>query len=179
MPNRLIAGLLLYLLMQPAYTLDSDAEQPAILDADNIEMDFNTGTRIYRGDVVFTKGSIRMDCDELVTYQDDNETLGKVICTGEPARFKQRPQDQDEDMHASALEITLHQAEDQMILESRARLEQGATTITGETITYNLATRKAIIEGGAKQGTQSGSSGESEDTSRVRLVTQPKEGESE
>ena len=47
MLNRSIAGILLYLLIQTAYALDSDADQPAVLDADVMEMDFTKGTRQY------------------------------------------------------------------------------------------------------------------------------------
>lgn len=177
MLNRTITGLLLYLLVQTACALDDDANQPAFLDADDMEIDFTKGVRIYRGNVVFTQGSTRLNCDKLVTYLDDNQALEEAICTGDPAHFKQRPQDQDEEVRASALEITLNQTNDQLILEDRARIEQGDSTITGNRVIYNLATKKARVTGG--QSIQSDSGSGSQDSSRVRMVIQPREKETE
>ena len=177
MLNRIITGLLLYLLIQTAYALDDDANQPAFLDADDMEIDFTKGVRIYRGNVVFTQGSMRLNCDKLVTYLDDNQALEEAICTGDPARFKQRPQDQDDDVRSSALEITLNQTNDLLILENQARIEQGDSIITGNKVTYNLATRKAKVTGG--QSIQSDSGSESQDNSRARIVIQPRKKETE
>ncbi len=172
MLNRSIVGLLLYLLIQTAYALDSDADQPAVLDADDMEMDFTKGTRIYRGNVIFTQGSIRMNCDKLVTYLDDRQALEQAICTGDPARFKQQPEEHSEDVKASALKITLHQTNDLVILDDSAKIEQKSSIITGKTITYNLATKKTKVTGG--QIIQSDSGSEPEGSSRVRMVIQPK-----
>ena len=177
MLNRVIAGLLLCLLIQTAGALDDDADQPTFLDADDMEIDFTKGVRIYRGNVVFTQGSIRLNCDKLVTYLDDNQALEEAICTGDPARFKQRPQDQDEDMRSSALEITLNQTNDLLILENHARIEQGDSTITGDKVTYNLATRKARVA--ADQSVQSDIGSESQGSSRARMVIQPRKKETE
>ena len=177
MLSRIITGLLLYLLIQTACALDDDADQPTFLDADDMEIDFTKGIRIYRGNVVFTQGSMRLNCDKLVTYLDDNQALEEAICTGDPARFKQRPQDQDKDMRSSALEIILNQTNDQLILENHARIEQGDSIITGNKVTYNLATRKARITGG--QSIRPGSGNESQYSSRVRMVIQPWKKETE
>ena len=177
MLNRSIAGILLYLLIQTAYALDSDADQPAILDADVMEMDFTKGTRIYRGNVIFTQGSIRMSCDKLITYLDDKQELEQAICTGDPARFKQQPEEHSEDVKASALKITLQQTNDLVILDDSAKMEQEGSIITGKTITYNLATK--LTKATSSQSIQSDSGSEPENSSRVRMVIQPKTKESE
>ncbi len=179
MLNRTISGLLsclLGLLVQTAWALDDDTNQPAFLDADDMEIDFTKGVRIYRGNVVFTQGSMRLNCDKLVTYIDDDQALEEAICTGDPARFKQRLQNQDEDMRASALEITLNQKNDRLLLESQARIEQGGSIITGDKVNYDLATRKAKITGG-DPGMQPDSGSDSQDSSRVRVIIQPRKKE--
>ncbi len=181
MLNRTIAGFLLGLsglLAQAVWALDDDTSQPAFLDADDMEIDFTKGVRIYRGNVVFTQGSMRLNCDKLVTYLDDTQTLEEAICTGEPARFKQRLQDQDTDMKSTALKITLNHGNDRLLLESQARIEQGDSVITGDKVNYNLATRKAKITGNP-QDAQSGSDSESPDGSRVRVIIQPGKKETE
>ena len=76
MRNRLPILLLLFLLPAAvAWSLDSDRDQPATLEANDFELDLKTGVRTYRGDVVYRQGSIRLDCDELVTYFNDDGEL--------------------------------------------------------------------------------------------------------
>ena len=178
MLNRAITGFLLCLLVQTTWALDEDANQPAFLDADDVEIDFTTGIRIYRGNVVFTQGSMRLNCDKLVTHLDDDQALEEAICTGDPGRFKQRLQGQDTDMRSAALKITLNQGNDLLLLERQSKIEQGDLIITGDKVSYNLSTRKAKITG-SHQSTQLDNNGESQDSSRVRMIIQPKEKETE
>ena len=147
--------------IQPGHALDSDSEQPATLDADDMEMDFSTGLRIYRGNVVFRQGSIKMTCEELTTYFSDEGELDKAICVGNPGSFKQRPEGQDKDMVGTARSITMNRVDDLVILKSRAKVVQGNSTITGSLITYNMITEKASIKGGGSQssGSESQSTG--------------------
>lgn len=148
-------GLLIFLslLLLPSITvraLDSDRDQPATLEANDFELDLKTGVRTYRGDVVYRQGSIRLNCDELVTYFNDDGELDKGVCRGDPGRFKQRPEGAEEDMVGEAREITMDQIEELVTMKSRARATQGANTITGRLITYNLATEKVIVKGEAQ-----------------------------
>lgn len=189
---RLAVVFLMSGLWHVSHALDSDAEQPATLDADDMEMDFSTGVRIYRGNVVFRQGSIKLNCEELTTYFSSEGELDKAVCVGSPGRFKQRPEGKEHDVVGTALEITMDQLEELITLKSRAKVVQGETTITGRIITYNLATEKAKIKGGgtqstgsssASQGSESTSSDsegasagvqEAEDNSRPSLVIQPR-----
>ncbi len=171
-----VTGLLLYLSMQTVAALDGDASQPTFLDADDVEINVTERVRIYRGNVVLIQGSVRLNCDKLVTSLDENQALEEAVCTGDPARFKQRPADQDEDIRLSALKITLDQTNDLLILENRATMEQGGSLITGNRAVYNRATREARITG--DQAVQSGDGSEPQDHSRVKTVIQPRKKES-
>ena len=157
MKLKTLITILLLGLIQTSMALDSDSEQPATLDADDMEMDFASGVRTYRGNVVFSQGSIRMNCDELVTYLNNDGALDKAVCVGSPARFKQRPEGQDKDMKGAALEIIMDQIEELVTLNRNAVVEQGTSVITGKIITYNLATEKANVKGGGSQSSQSSS----------------------
>ena len=195
MTNRLPILLLLLLLPTAvAWSLDSDRDQPATLEANDFELDLKTGVRTYRGDVVYRQGSIRLNCDELVTYFNDDGELDKGVCRGDPGKFKQRPEGSEEDMIGEAREITMDQIEELVILKSRAKATQGANTLTGRLITYNLATEKVIVKGDAqaqaprKQTAEAETDGEdggddkaeqsAEEPaapSRARLVIQPRQ----
>lgn len=139
------------LTISSSFALDSDSEQPATLDADDMEMDFSTGVRVYRGNVVFRQGSIKMTCEELTTYFSDDGELDEAVCVGNPGSFKQRPEGQDKDMVGTARKITMNRVDNLVVLKSRAKVVQSDTTITGTLITYNLTTEKASIKGGGTQ----------------------------
>ena len=173
-----------------AHALDSDSEQPATLDADDMEMDFAMGVRVYRGNVVFRQGTIHLTCEELTTYFSDDGELDKGICVGSPGRFKQRPEGAEHDVVGTAMTITMDQVEDLVTLKSQAKVVQGGTTITGRVITYNLITEKANVKGGGSQASatstasseassaaESSDGGEaavSDDNARPSLVIQPR-----
>lgn len=130
-----------------SHALDSDSEQPATLEADSFELDMKSGERIYRGNVIYRQGSIRLECDELVTNFNPEGELDKAVCTGDPGKFKQRPEDSEEDMLGEARVITLDQIAELVTLESRAEVMQGGTKLNGRLLTYNLQTEKVMAEG--------------------------------
>ena len=132
----------------PALALDSDKAQPATLEADDFELDLETGVRTYRNNVVFRQGSIRLDCDRLVTHHNADDQLETGVCSGAPGRFKQRPEGRDSDLLGHARSITLDRIEDMLILEHQAGLEQGGNAIRGQRITYDLRTKKVKVTGG-------------------------------
>ncbi|MYH89722.1 MAG: lipopolysaccharide transport periplasmic protein LptA [Gammaproteobacteria bacterium] len=172
--------------------LESDRDQPATLEADDIELDLRTGVRTYRGDVVYRQGSIRLDCDELVTRLNDDGELDTGVCTGNPGRFRQRPEGSGEDVVGEAVEITMDQTDRLVTLGGQARVTQGPNTVTGRLITYGLDTDKVLVKGGVQtSGSASGGStggetagagaavsgGQPEDAAsrpRARLVIQPR-----
>ena len=171
-----------------SHALDSDSEQPATLDADDMEMDFATGLRVYRGNVVFRQGSIHLTCEELTTYFNESDELDKAVCVGSPGRFKQRPEGAEHDVVGTAMTITMDQVEDLVTLKSQAKVVQGGTTISGRIITYNLVTEKASVKGGGSQASATSSSSQAsgeesgsgetaastEGSARPSLVIQPR-----
>lgn len=153
-----------------AMALDSDRDQPATLEADDFELDLRTGVRTYRGNVLFRQGSIRLECDELVTYFNQEGELDKAVCSGDPGKFKQRPENSDEDVIGKARVITMDQIAELVTLKSRADVVQGGTRITGRLLTYNLVTEKVVVKGGSDTQTKT--------TTASAESTDTKEGES-
>lgn len=132
----------------PVSALDSDSEQPATLDADEIELDFATGLRSYRGNVILRQGSIRITCDELITYLDEEDELDKAVCTGVPGRFKQRPEGADSDVIGTARTITVDRVKELITLKSQAKVVAGDSVLSGQLITYNMKTETVSARGG-------------------------------
>ena len=164
MLSRLMVGLLMGMFCQAGYALDSDSEQPVTLTADDFEIDLNTGVRVYRGNVVFRQGSIKLTCDQLTTYLNDDDELDKSICIGSPGIFIQRPEGSEVDIVASAMEITMDEIENLVTLKNQAKVVHGGSTITAPMITYNRLTEKAFVTGGA-----------SSENARPSLTIQPRE----
>lgn len=185
----LIAGLLALAISSSVFALESDSEQPATLEADDFELDLKTGVRTYRGNVLYRQGSIRLECDELVTYFNDDGELDKAFCSGDPGRFKQRPEDSEEDMTGNAREITLDQIKELVTMKSNAEVQQGNQQMTGRLLTYNLATEKVIVKGdnkapttttvsnetdGSKASAEGSETASESSPSRAKLVIQPR-----
>ena len=153
----------------PALALDSDKDQTATLQADDFELDLETGVRTYRGSVVFRQGSMRLDCDRLVTYYNPADKLDRGVCTGDPGTFQQRPQGRDSDVLGRARSITLDRIKGVVIFEHRAAIEQGKNRISGRRIIYDLRTKKAQVADAESEGKTETAA------ARPRLIIQPRE----
>lgn len=132
-----------------SFALSTDRDQPANIEADDIEFDFKKGTRIYNKNVLIVQGTLQIKADKLVTNYDDGE-LSLATATGAPAQFKQRPDDKPDDVEGSAQRIVVDQKNNILTLYGQASLTQGPDTARGETIIYNMATDTLKVQGGAK-----------------------------
>ena len=129
-----------------ARALDSDGAQPTTLEADDFELDLQSGVRVYRGNVVFSQGRLRLDCDELVTRHDADGEMNEGVCRGNPGRFRQRASGQAADAIGRAGVITLRRAENIVILEGRADIEMSGNRIQGGRIVYDFARDTVQVE---------------------------------
>ena len=160
--------------MPSVLALDADKEQPATLEADDFELDLETGVRTYRGGVVFRHGSIQLACDELVTYYNADDKLDKGVCTGNPGKFRQRPEGRNSDVFGRARTITLDRVKAVVVFETRADIEHGENRIHGRLITYDLQTKKAKVAGrGVAEEIVTAVAGAAADN-RPRLIIQPR-----
>lgn len=173
-----------FCLVTVSQAYETDRDQPATLDADEFDMDFQSGVRTYRGNVVYQQGSIRLYADELVAHFKDGE-LQTAVARGNRAEFRQRPDDSDADMVGLALRIELNQVDQILTLRDRAQVTQGANTVTGKLIVYNMLTEKVKVRsGGTKkpasttvQPTTGSTAAPSEtegSSARPRIVIQPR-----
>ena len=129
-----------------AISLDSDRDQPAIVDAQDIEIDFATGRWIYRGDVTIQQGTLHMSADEIHLFFDD-DVLQRAIAHGQPAVFRQQPEGSDHLIRGQAQTIEIDEIENVAIFSGEAKLQQHRDTITGETIIYHMETEKMTVRG--------------------------------
>ncbi|MFT5260774.1 MAG: lipopolysaccharide export system protein LptA [Gammaproteobacteria bacterium] len=143
-------GLCLFAFSFPSYALDSDRDQPATLDADEFDIDLQTGVRTYRGNVIYQQGSIKLMADEIVAYLKDG-ALERAIARGNPASFSQRPEGQDTDTIGTALRIELDDVKGFVVLQNKAKITQDNNQITGKKIIYDMDTEKVKVTSGPRK----------------------------
>lgn len=146
----ILSGILAIFISVASLALETDQDQPATLDADEFDLDFQTGIRTYRGNVVYKQGSIRIFADEIVAYFKD-DVLEKAVARGNPATFKQRPEDSDTDVVGTALRIEMDDKNQIIALQNKAKVTQDANTITGKKIIYNMITEKVNVKSGPRK----------------------------
>jgi lipopolysaccharide export system protein LptA len=144
---------LAWLLPTAAHALKSDRDQPAVIDADAVDIDFKTGLRVYYGNVKLRQGTLRLDADKLEVRFKDGE-LETAIAVGEPAEFRQRPDGKDEDVVGNAQFIHLDEVNNIITLTREAVLTQGQDSVAGKTIVYNMATDKMQVRSGEEAPTR-------------------------
>jgi len=181
------AIMLASLLAMPAQAYKTDTEQPATLDADEFDMDFQSGVRTYRGNVVYQQGSIRLYADEVVAYFKDGN-LQRAVARGNRAEFRQRPDDSETDVVGLGLRIELNQVTQIVTLTDRAKVTQDLNTLTGKKIVYDMKTERVKVNSGPRKtdparattatsadGTKTTDSKAKEtQSSRPRIVIQPR-----
>ena len=154
------AALLLVIMPAMAQGLSSDRNQPITIEADRATLNEKDGSSIYEGNVHLQQGTLNLRGSRMTVQLLDNE-VEKIVLTGQPASYQQRPDEQDSDQHAEAGRIEYHAATERMILLENARVWQsGAEEFRSERITYNIKNNTV---------TAGGSAGD-----RVRITLQPK-----
>ena len=157
----LIAGLV----ATPATALESDRDQPADIQADDIEFDFQKGLRTYLNNVLAVQGTMRLKADKLIAEYKDGQ-LSKATMWGSLARFKQRPDGKPYDVQGWAKKMIVDQGANTVTLIGQAALQQGPDTARGETIIYNMANDTLQVRGGAKIGS-GGKSGQARPNKKI------------
>jgi lipopolysaccharide export system protein LptA len=144
-----------------AQALNSDRNQPIHIQADYVHIDKKSGISEYRGNVLLVQGSMEITGELVVVHQPDGE-LSKIIVKGEPATFRQQPDEQQEPVHSQARQMEYQAQQERIILMENARVKQGNQQFAGNRIVYNTRTSTVVAQGDQQQH------------ERVRAVIVPK-----
>jgi len=138
-----------FMLSSSAHALSSDRDQPADIEADEVEFDLKKGTRLFVGNVIVIQGTLRLKADRLLGVYK-NGTLETATAWGSLARFKQRPDGKQHDVEGWAKKIVVNETQNTLTLIGKASLKQNQDIARGQTIVYNMATDTLKVKGGAK-----------------------------
>ncbi len=159
----ILAALLLGMILPlPAAALTSDKQQPIRIEADSVFIDDARGTAVYRGNVHFTQGSTQLQAEEVTVFSADRQKVDKVVADGKPAKFRQRPDNREEDISGQAAHVEYYADGERVILEGDAHLWQGKNEFAGNHIEYDTA-KEAVkaLKAAAEEG-------------RVQVIIQPR-----
>ncbi|MGZ8163117.1 MAG: lipopolysaccharide transport periplasmic protein LptA [Methylobacter sp.] len=148
-----------------AFALESDSEQPIIIDSNTATYDDKAAISTYTGNVISVQGSIRVNSDKLVVYFKDGEA-DKLVFTGKRAKFKQTPSEGAEDITGEALTGEYYPKKNLLILIDEATVWQGNGTYSSKLIEYDIKT--SLVKAGEKLS----------DSKRVHVILKPKSKES-
>lgn len=146
-----------------ALALSSDREQPIHIEADSVEIDDVEHVSTYTGNVRYEQGTIRLTAQEVTLYYDENRELKRFQAEGDPAKFRQRPDGQEEDMRAHAALIEYFAATERIVLRRNAHVWHQGNEFAGDLIEYDAADNMVKA--------RKAESGED----RVQVIIQPKQ----
>ncbi len=157
-----------------AYALSTDRDQPAVIEADDVEFDFRTGVRTYRGNVTVVQGTLHIRSDKLIVVYKDGR-MQNATAWGNPATFRQRPDGKEDDVIGKGKKILLNEVENTLTLFNAASLKQGMDTALGDVIVYDMAEDKLRVKGAASSKRESKAPSKKGETTkgRSRIIITP------
>jgi lipopolysaccharide export system protein LptA len=145
-----------------AHALSSDREQPIHIAADRLEIDDVKHVSVYRGNVHYSQGTMQLEADTVTIYYDAERKFQRLQAQGQPARFRQRPDGQAEDMRGEAARIEYVAAPEALTLKQQAHVWNQGDEFSGDVITYDITGNHVVAR---RSGTEGG---------RVQVIIQPR-----
>jgi lipopolysaccharide export system protein LptA len=147
----------------PSIALTGDKEQPIHIEADRVDIDDVKRVSVYRGNVRYSQGTMRLDADKVSIYYDEQRNFQRMRAEGQPARFRQRLDGQAEDMLGEAMEIEYTVEPERLVLKQQAHIWNQGDEFAGDLITYDITADRVVARRGA------------EEENRVQVVIQPRQ----
>ncbi len=156
-----LSTLLLILLPLQLQALSSDSEQPIAVEADKLEVRDGEKISIYEGNVSLVQGSLQIQSDRLVIHFGEAGVLMLMEMTGNPARFRQLDDEQQE-LVGEAAQIDYLESESTLELRGNAKFRHAGDSIESNLIRIN--TENNAIRAGSSQPDE-----------RVKMLIRPKQ----
>lgn len=158
---RVLLAVTLVCTVATAWSLTSDREQSITIHSDTAERNEAKGTTTYAGNVVMQQGSMRIDASKVVIYNDKNKVT-RIVATGTPVRYQQKPNETDGLVVAEARRLEYNIRKETLHLIEEASLQQEGTSIAGDRIEYDV--KQSVVKAGS----------DTNQNGRVRMVIPPR-----
>lgn len=160
----ILSTICLLLIVDTAVALPDDSQQRLTLEAQSAEFDEAKGVTTYTGDVVMAQGSMKIEAEKLIIFGELN-SANRVLATGIPARFEQKPDPETQTVKAIANRLDYKVQTETLVLTGDASLEQEGNSLKSGRIEYDV--KRSLVKAGSDTDTPSPSD-------RVRMVIPPK-----
>lgn len=134
-----------------AFGLASDRNQSITIVADTAERNEQQGTTTYSGSVVMEQGSMRIEAAKVVIYNDKTKVT-KIVASGTPARYQQKPSAKEGLVVAEAFRLEYNIAQETLHLINSAFLQQEGTSLSGNRIDYDV--KQSVVKAGGDEQRQ-------------------------
>lgn len=155
--------------------LSTDKEQPIEVEADAGELDDVKNITIYTGDVIVTRGSIRMTGDKMTVYYDENDDIETLIMEGRPATYRQLPDNSKVYDEAEALRMEYYELKNLVILLRNAKVRQERYNFSGERIEYDTELSQVKAWSDIDKSKPGDKSSKPKKQERVKILIKPKQ----
>ncbi len=150
--------------------LSTDKDQNIEIESNSAMLDDIKNISIYTGNVTVDQGSMRITGNKMTVYYHENNDLERIVVEGQPAKFRQLPDNNSVYDEAESLVIEFHQFVNLIILIDKAFVNQAGTLLTGDRIEYDtVASRIKADRTQATKKTGQGAGSEKQDN-RVKLI---------
>ncbi|MGE0080692.1 MAG: lipopolysaccharide transport periplasmic protein LptA [Thiohalomonadaceae bacterium] len=137
---------LLVLAASPVAALQSDREQPIHIQADRVLVDEARKVSTYEGNVELSQGTLRVTAERVEVLRSGNG-VERLVATGAPVTFRQRPDNSEEDIRGQASRVEYTAASALLELIGDAHLWQGRDEFSGPRISYESGQNRVRAEG--------------------------------
>lgn len=147
-------GLLSLCLLAPdaALALRSDKDQPIHIAADHANINAKQGISVYQGNVRVTRGSMHLEADTVTVYSTQDK-IKKMVAVGNPAHFRDLPDNNKGVIRATAQRMEYYADQNQVILLDHAVVLQGGNKFSSQRIVYDIV-QDVVTAGQQGSGTQ-------------------------
>ena len=164
-----VAVLWCVLSLSPLMALATDSEQDILIAADRAEFDEVTNVATYYGAVEVNQGTIRITGEKLIVYLNEEDEMREAIVTGNPATWRQLPEDSEVYDEAEAQRIEYYKEKSFVLLLQQVTVTQEDQIVRGQRVEYDTENNRAVATAGKpasdKKEPADGTAGE-----RVQIV---------
>ena len=127
------------LVVQPAWALPGDRDQPMTITADEGNFKSSRGEASFTGNVYLKQGTLEVWADTLDVRRDpETGDITFLEAKGEPARYQELPSEEDGLIEVRGSRIEYRPDDDLIITEGNGHLTQSGSEIEADYIRYNL-----------------------------------------
>ncbi|MGM0593130.1 MAG: lipopolysaccharide transport periplasmic protein LptA [Pseudomonadota bacterium] len=135
---------------------------PITVEADQLEMDQQSGVSLYLGNVLLQQQGLELKADRLELHSQDGR-LQAAYADGSPVEMQQQESDNGQLIRARALHMEYHFADGTIEFQGDAQLWRGGDQFSGEHLIYDSQARTVKAFGDAQRNEEG----------RVRVILQP------